>query len=39
VAEAHRRIRAVVPHLEADRALHRDVEAVCGLVDDGALEV
>jgi histidine ammonia-lyase len=37
VAEAHRRIRAAVPRLEGDRALHRDVEAVCRLVDEGAL--
>jgi len=38
VAEAHRRIRAVVPHLEADRELHKDVAAVCRLVDDGVLD-
>jgi histidine ammonia-lyase len=38
VAEAHRRIRAVVPHLAADRELHSDVEAVCRLVDEGALD-
>jgi histidine ammonia-lyase len=39
VAEAHRRVRAVVPHLEADRELHRDVEAVCRLVDEGGLDL
>ncbi|BDG06664.1 histidine ammonia-lyase [Anaeromyxobacter oryzae] len=39
VAEAHRRIRAVVPRLEEDRELHRDIEAVCRLVDGGALAV
>jgi histidine ammonia-lyase len=37
VGEAHARIRAVVPHLSEDRELHRDIEAVCRLVDDGAL--
>lgn len=39
VGEAHRRIRAAVPRLEGDRELHRDVEAVCRLVDDGALDL
>ena len=39
VAEAHARIRAVVPHLSEDRPLHRDIEAVCRLVDEGRLEV
>jgi len=39
VAEAHARLRAVVPHLDEDRELHRDVEAVCRLVDEGTLEV
>src|SRR5512138_3940593 len=39
VAEAHARIRSAVPHLDEDRELHRDVEAVCRLVDEGALEV
>ena len=38
VAEAHARLRAAVPPLEGDRELHRDVEAVCRLVDEGALE-
>jgi histidine ammonia-lyase len=39
VAEAHRRLRAAVPRLEEDRELHRDVEAVCRLVDAGALDL
>jgi histidine ammonia-lyase len=39
VAEAHRRIRAVVPRLEEDRALYRDIEAVGALVDAGALDL
>jgi histidine ammonia-lyase len=39
VSEAHQRIRAAVPHLDADRELHRDIEAVCRMVDRGELEV
>jgi histidine ammonia-lyase len=39
VAEAHRRIREVVPRLDEDRELHRDIEAVCRLVDGGRLDV
>ena len=39
VAEAHARLRAAVPHLDEDRELHRDVEAVCRLVDEGTLAV
>jgi histidine ammonia-lyase len=39
VAEAHRRVREAVPHLDEDRELHRDVAAVCRLVDDGALDL
>jgi histidine ammonia-lyase len=39
VAEAHRRIRGAVAHLDGDRELHRDVEAVCRLVDEGALHL
>ena len=39
VAEAHARIRSAVPHLDEDRELHRDIEAVCRLVDDGALDL
>jgi histidine ammonia-lyase len=39
VALAHERIRAVAPHLEGDRELHRDIEAVCRLVDEGALDL
>ncbi|MGA8892676.1 MAG: histidine ammonia-lyase [Anaeromyxobacteraceae bacterium] len=38
VAEAHRRLREVVPHLDEDRELHRDIAAVSRLVDDGALD-
>jgi histidine ammonia-lyase len=38
VAESHRRIRAVAPHLDGDRELHRDILAVCRLVDEGALD-
>jgi histidine ammonia-lyase len=37
VAAAHRRIRDSVPTLEMDRELHRDIEAVCRLIDSGAL--
>jgi histidine ammonia-lyase len=39
VAEAHARIRAEVPHLSEDRMLHRDIEAVCRLVDEGRLDL
>jgi histidine ammonia-lyase len=39
VAEAHARIRAVVPQLEEDRELHRDIAAVSRLVDEGALDL
>ncbi|GAO05268.1 histidine ammonia-lyase [Anaeromyxobacter sp. PSR-1] len=39
VAEAHARLRERVPHLSEDRALHRDIEAVSRLVDEGALEL
>jgi histidine ammonia-lyase len=39
VAEAHRRVRAAVPHLEADRELHRDIQTICRLVDDGLLDL
>jgi len=39
VAEAHARLRAMVPHLDADRELHRDVQAVCRLVDGGGLDL
>jgi histidine ammonia-lyase len=38
VAAAHAGIRRVVPHLESDRELHRDVAAVCRLVDEGLLD-
>jgi histidine ammonia-lyase len=39
VAEAHARIRAVVPHLDDDRELHRDISAVSRLVDEGQLDL
>jgi histidine ammonia-lyase len=39
VATAHARIREVVPHLDEDRELHRDIEAVCRLVDEGRLDL
>ena len=39
VGEAHARLRAVVPTLEGDRELGRDIAAVCRLVDDGALDL
>ena len=39
VAEAHRRIRDTVPHLDEDRQLNRDIEAVCRLVDEGVLDL
>jgi histidine ammonia-lyase len=38
VAEAHARLRAVVPPVDGDRELHRDIEAVCRLVDEGAFD-
>ena len=38
VAEAWGRIRSAVPPLMHDRELHRDIEAVCALVDEGALD-
>ncbi len=37
VAAAHEAIRAVVPHMDVDRELHRDIAAVSRLVDDGTL--
>jgi len=39
VDEAHRRLREVVPHLDEDRELHRDIAAVCRLVDEGGLDL
>ncbi|HZY04986.1 MAG TPA: histidine ammonia-lyase, partial [Anaeromyxobacteraceae bacterium] len=38
VGEIHARLRAAVPHLDGDRELHRDIQAVCRLVDEGALD-
>ena len=38
VEAAHAVIRAAVPPLDGDRVLHRDVEAVCRLVDEGLLD-
>ena len=37
VAEAHRRIRAVVPHLDRDRLQTADIEAATLLVRNGTL--
>jgi histidine ammonia-lyase len=37
VAEAHRRVRAVVPHLDHDRLQTADIEAAVGLIRTGAL--
>jgi histidine ammonia-lyase len=37
VAEAHARIRAVVPHLDHDRLQTADIAAATALVRDGAL--
>ncbi len=39
VAEAHRVIRERVAPLDGDRELHYDIEAVCALVDGGALDL
>jgi histidine ammonia-lyase len=39
VGEAHRRIRAAVPHLDSDRELHRDIATVCRMVDRGELDI
>jgi histidine ammonia-lyase len=39
VVEALSRVRAAVPPLDGDRELHRDVEAVCRLVDEGQLDL
>ncbi len=39
VAEAHARLRAVVPTLDGDRELGRDIAAVCRMVDEGALDL
>lgn len=37
VAEAHSRIRSVVPHLDRDRLQTADIEAAFGLVREGTL--
>jgi histidine ammonia-lyase len=37
VAEAHRRVRTVVPHLDADRLQTADIDAALGLIRAGAL--
>ncbi|HZX41793.1 MAG TPA: histidine ammonia-lyase [Myxococcaceae bacterium] len=37
VAAAHAAVREVVPTLEEDREIHRDIEAVSALIDSGAL--
>lgn len=37
VARAHQLIRSKVPHMETDREIHRDIEAVCALIDSGEL--
>jgi histidine ammonia-lyase len=37
VAAAHERLRAVVPRMDGDRELHRDIAAVCRLLDEGSL--
>ncbi len=39
VAEAHARLRAVVPTLDGDRELGRDIAAVCRMIDEGALDL
>jgi histidine ammonia-lyase len=39
VARAHAVLRAVVPTLDGDRELGRDIAAVCRLVDEGALDL
>jgi histidine ammonia-lyase len=38
VAEAHATLRAAVPPMDHDRELHRDIEAVCRLVDEGSFD-
>jgi histidine ammonia-lyase len=35
--EAHRTLRARVPHLDADRPVHADVRTVRALLDDGTI--
>lgn len=37
VHAAYERIRAAVPHLDRDREIHRDIEAISALIDSGEL--
>jgi histidine ammonia-lyase len=37
VAAAHAAVRQIVPSMEEDREIHRDIEAVSALIDSGAL--
>ena len=37
IESAHRDIRARVPHLDADRYMHPDIEAICTLIRSGTL--
>jgi histidine ammonia-lyase len=37
VAAAHAAVRRVVPSMEEDREIHRDIEAVSALIDSGEL--
>lgn len=39
LAEAHARIRGSIPHLDEDRILHREIESMCRLIDDGVMEM
>ncbi|HUB07489.1 MAG TPA: histidine ammonia-lyase [Myxococcales bacterium] len=38
VAQVHAAVRARVPPMFEDRELHRDIAAVCALIDEGAIE-
>jgi histidine ammonia-lyase len=35
--DAHRTLRARVPRLETDRVVHKDVETIRALLDDGSI--
>jgi len=37
VEAVHAALRRAVPHLDGDRELHADIEAICRLIDEGAL--